>query len=61
VIQGFTAAMIWGIVIGTYSSIFIASPVLILLHLRSTAFIGDEKDQDPDQDGDGNLTNVPAP
>ncbi|GAK34532.1 protein translocase subunit SecF [alpha proteobacterium Q-1] len=61
VIQGFTAAMIWGIVIGTYSSIFIASPVLILLHLRSTAFIGDEKDQDSDQDGDGNLTKVPAP
>lgn len=28
VLRGFTAAMIWGIVIGTYSSIFIASPVL---------------------------------
>jgi preprotein translocase subunit SecF len=31
VIRGFTFAMLWGVVIGTYSSIFIASPVLILL------------------------------
>ena len=31
VIRGFTFAMIWGILVGTYSSIFIASPVLILL------------------------------
>ncbi len=31
VIQGFTFAMIWGVIVGTYSSIFIASPVLILL------------------------------
>ncbi|GEQ96957.1 protein-export membrane protein SecF [Iodidimonas gelatinilytica] len=38
VIRGFTAAMIWGIVVGTYSSIFIASPVLLLLNLRSTTF-----------------------
>ncbi len=31
VINGFTFAMIWGVLIGTYSSIFIASPVLIFL------------------------------
>ena len=31
VIRGFSFAMIWGVVVGTYSSIFIASPVLILL------------------------------
>ncbi len=31
VIRGFTFAMIWGVVVGTYSSIFIASPVLIIL------------------------------
>jgi SecD/SecF fusion protein len=35
VIRNFTAAMIFGIAIGTYSSIFIAGPVLILLKLRS--------------------------
>lgn len=34
VIRSFTAAMIFGVVIGTYSSIFIAAPVLILFHLR---------------------------
>jgi preprotein translocase subunit SecF len=31
VIRGFTFTMIWGVIVGTYSSIFIASPVLILL------------------------------
>jgi len=29
VLRGFTLAMIWGILIGTYSSIFVASPFLI--------------------------------
>jgi preprotein translocase SecF subunit len=29
VIRGFTFAMIWGIVVGTYSSIFVAAPVLM--------------------------------
>jgi len=33
-IRGFTAAMIWGIFVGTYSSIFIASPVLLWFELR---------------------------
>ena len=31
VIKGFVSAMIWGVVIGTYSSIFIASPLIVLL------------------------------
>jgi preprotein translocase SecF subunit len=31
VIRGFTSAMIWGVFVGTYSSIFIAAPVLIML------------------------------
>ncbi len=31
VLRGFTFTMIWGVIVGTYSSIFIASPVLILL------------------------------
>lgn len=34
VIRSFTAAMTFGVVIGTYSSIFIAAPVLILFNLR---------------------------
>lgn len=33
-IHGFSAAMIWGIFVGTYSSIFIASPVLLWIELR---------------------------
>ena len=31
VIAGFTFAMIWGVVVGTYSSIFIAAPLLLWL------------------------------
>jgi preprotein translocase subunit SecF len=31
VLRGFTAAMIWGVVVGTYSSIFVAAPVLLYL------------------------------
>jgi preprotein translocase SecF subunit len=35
VIRDFTFAMIWGVLIGTYSSIFIASPLLLHLNLRA--------------------------
>ena len=42
VIQSFTFAMIWGVVVGTYSSIFIAAPVLIYLNLRRAPTDGDE-------------------
>ena len=34
VIKGFVSAMIWGVVIGTYSSIFIASPLIALFGFR---------------------------
>lgn len=34
VIRGFTFAMIWGVIIGTYSSIFIASPALLMLGVK---------------------------
>ncbi len=34
VIRSFTFAMIWGVFVGTYSSIFIAAPLLIFLKLR---------------------------
>ena len=34
VIKGFTFAMIWGVLIGTYSSIFIASPLLVGLNIK---------------------------
>jgi preprotein translocase subunit SecF len=34
-IEGFTHAMIFGVIVGTYSSIFIAAPVLIYLGLKT--------------------------
>ncbi|MBO6539453.1 MAG: protein translocase subunit SecDF [Rhizobiaceae bacterium] len=41
VIASFTLAMIVGVVIGTYSSIFIAGPLLILFKLRPESFQAD--------------------
>jgi preprotein translocase subunit SecF len=43
VIRGFTFAMIWGVVVGTYSSIFIAAPVLIFLGARIGSAAGDAR------------------
>jgi SecD/SecF fusion protein len=37
VIRSFTFAMIFGILVGTYSSIFVAGPLLILFRLRPEA------------------------
>jgi preprotein translocase subunit SecF len=37
VIFGFTAAMVLGIVVGTYSSIFVSSSLLISLGVKSRA------------------------
>ncbi|MDP7045455.1 MAG: protein translocase subunit SecF, partial [Alphaproteobacteria bacterium] len=34
VIHDFVFAMIWGVFVGTYSSIFVAAPLLIKLKLR---------------------------
>ncbi len=34
VIRGFTFAMIWGVVIGTYSSVFVASAILLRLDVK---------------------------
>ncbi len=36
-IHGFSAAMIWGVFVGTYSSVFIAAPVLLWVELRREA------------------------
>ncbi|MFA7429814.1 MAG: protein translocase subunit SecF [Rhodospirillaceae bacterium] len=45
VLRGFSLALIWGIVIGTYSSVFVAVPVLLYLDLRR-----DEEDDVADAD-----------
>jgi preprotein translocase SecF subunit len=43
VIRGFAFAMIWGVLVGTYSSIFIAAPVMILLGTKRDAPSADTK------------------
>ena len=40
IIRDFAVALIWGVVIGTYSSIFVAVPVLLFLNLRQSAVAG---------------------
>lgn len=34
VLRGFTFAMLWGVIIGTYSSIYVAAPVLLLVGVK---------------------------
>jgi preprotein translocase subunit SecF len=48
VIRSFSIAMMWGIFVGTYSSIFICSPVLIYLGVRTDA-VGTAAESTPEQ------------
>ncbi len=48
VIQDFTIALIWGVIIGTYSSLFFATPLLVIMGLSARAF--DKKIVDDDED-----------
>ena len=51
IIRDFSLAMIWGVVIGTYSSIFVAVPALLLLKLGRDAFqSGDGEPESADAD-----------
>ena len=43
VIKGFTFAMMWGIVIGTYSSVFVAAPLLLWFNVKRDWSTGDEQ------------------
>ncbi|MBO6729380.1 MAG: protein translocase subunit SecF [Maricaulis sp.] len=36
-LQGFSAAMIWGVLIGTYSSIFVAAPLLLFTNVNRSS------------------------
>ncbi len=48
VIRGFVFAMIWGVLVGTYSSIFIGAPVLLLLGVkRDWSGLGGSKYKEP--------------
>jgi preprotein translocase subunit SecF len=52
VIRGFTFAMIWGVIVGTYSSIFVASPLLLMLGVkREWSGTGGAKVKDPSDRG----------
>ena len=42
VIQGFTLAMIWGVIVGTYSSVFVAAATLLWLGVRRDWGTSDE-------------------
>ncbi len=42
VLRGFSLAMAVGVIIGTYSTIFVAAPILIHLGLRSSTVVGKE-------------------
>lgn len=44
VIQGFTIALIWGVFVGTYSSIALAVPLLVYLKIDRRALTEDEED-----------------
>ncbi len=49
IIRDFSLAMIWGVLIGTYSSIFVAVPALLLLKLGRDAFSSaDEAEESED-------------
>ncbi|MCB9943116.1 MAG: protein translocase subunit SecF [Geminicoccaceae bacterium] len=47
VVKGFTFAMIWGVLVGTYSTVYIAAPILIHLDLRSIGRNKAEAEQAP--------------
>ncbi|MFL2879257.1 MAG: protein translocase subunit SecF, partial [Candidatus Pelagibacter sp.] len=42
ILKGFAFAMILGVVLGTYSSIFIANPVLVYLRVSYKTIVKDE-------------------
>ena len=43
VIHGFTISMSWGILVGTYSSVFVAAPILIYFGLKTRQDAGKEE------------------
>jgi len=56
VIRGFTFALIWGVIIGTYSTVYIATPILLHLDLRAIGAKAEgkgEADQGPAIEGPG--------
>ncbi len=46
VIKGFVLALIFGIVIGTYSSIYVASPVLMFMNIRRNTVVDEDEEKE---------------
>ena len=44
ILKGFSLAMILGVVFGTYSSIYIANPILVLLNVSQRTIVKEDKD-----------------
>ncbi len=44
ILKGFSLAMILGVIFGTYSSIYIANPILVLLKVSQRTILKEEKD-----------------
>lgn len=47
VIRGFTIALIWGVFVGTYSSIALAVPLLVYFKIDRRSLSNDDEDQEP--------------
>jgi preprotein translocase subunit SecF len=45
IIKDFSLAMIWGVIIGTYSSICLAVPILLYLSIDRGADVSDNKEE----------------
>ena len=44
ILKGFSLAMILGVIFGTYSSIYIANPILVFLRVSQRTIIKEEKE-----------------
>ena len=45
ILRGFSFAMIMGVIIGTYSSIFIANPILVRLNVNHNTVVKKEEEK----------------
>ncbi len=55
VIHGFSMAMIIGVIVGTYSSIYVASSSLLMMGITREALLPPEKDDDDGREEDGSV------
>lgn len=61
IIRDFALAMIWGVIIGTYSSVFIAVPVLLALNLsRESLSAGLDGSGEADASDDDDMPDTPS-